>query len=150
MTALTLSAAAAPGLRTDAIVVGVAKATGSTGSKGGDLVVAPGAEAVDKAYDGRLAGVLETLGASGGEGEVTKLPAPAGVKAPLVLAVGLGALPEKDDSFSAETLRRAAGVAARALAGTKKAAFALPITDAADAGAVGEGVLLGAYSFDTY
>ncbi|MFD9444843.1 leucyl aminopeptidase [Streptomyces sp. NPDC060006] len=147
MTALTLSTAAAPGLRADAIVVGVAK---GTGSKSGDLVVAPGAEAVDKAYDGRLAGVLETLGASGGEGEVTKLPAPSGFKAPLVLAVGLGALPEKDDSFSAETLRRAAGVAARALAGTKKAAFALPVTDAADIGSIGEGVLLGAYSFDAY
>lgn len=112
--------------------------------------MAPGAEAVDKAYDGRLAGVLETLGASGGEGEVTKLPAPSGFKAPLVLAVGLGALPEKDGSFSGETLRRAAGVAARALAGSKKAAFALPIEDAADAGAVGEGALLGAYSFDVY
>ncbi|KAA0931870.1 MULTISPECIES: leucyl aminopeptidase [Streptomyces] len=147
MTALTLSTAAAPGLRVDAIVVGVAKVTGSAS---GDLVVAPGAEAVDKAYDGRLAGVLETLGASGGEGEVTKLPAPSGFKAPLVLAVGLGALPEKDGSFSAETLRRAAGAAARALAGTKKAGFALPVEDAADAGAVGEGVLLGAYSFDAY
>ncbi|MFE7076573.1 leucyl aminopeptidase [Streptomyces sp. NPDC057620] len=147
MTALTLSTAAAPGLRTDAIVVGVAKVTGS---KSGDLVVAPGAEAVDKAYDGRLAGVLETLGASGGEGEVTKLPAPSGFKAPLVVAVGLGALPDKDDSFSAETLRRAAGVAARALAGTKKAAFALPVSDAADAGAIGEGVLLGSYAFDAY
>ncbi|WP_151484002.1 leucyl aminopeptidase [Streptomyces albicerus] len=147
MTALTLSTAAAPGLRADAIVVGVAK---GTGSKSGDLVVAPGAEAVDKAYDGRLAGVLETLGASGGEGEVTKLPAPSGFKAPLVLAVGLGALPEKDDSFSGETLRRAAGAAARALAGTKKAAFALPVADAADAGAVAEGALLGAYSFDAY
>ncbi|MCX4909326.1 leucyl aminopeptidase [Streptomyces sp. NBC_00878] len=147
MTALTLSTAAAPGLRVDAIVVGVAK---GTGPKSGDLVVAPGAEAVDKAYDGRLAGVLETLGASGGEGEVTKLPAPSGFKAPLVLAVGLGALPAKDGSFSGETLRRAAGAAARALAGTKKAAFALPIEDAADAGAVGEGALLGAYSFDAY
>ena len=147
MTALTLSTAAAPGLRVDAIVVGVAK---GTGTKPGSLVVAPGAEAVDKAYDGRLAGVLETLGASGGEGEVTKLPAPSGFKAPLVLAVGLGALPEKDGSFSGETLRRAAGIAARALAGAKKAAFALPIEDAADAGAVGEGALLGAYSFDAY
>jgi len=147
VTALTLSTAAAPGLRVDAIVVGVAK---GTGPKSGDLVVAPGAEAVDKAYDGKLAGVLETLGASGGEGEVTKLPAPSGFKAPLVLAVGLGALPEKDGSFSGETLRRAAGVAARALAGSKKAAFALPIEDAADAGAVGEGALLGAYSFDVY
>jgi leucyl aminopeptidase len=94
-------------------VIGVGK-----GGKG--PVVAPGAEAVDKAYDGRLAGVLETLGASGAEGEVTKLPAPAGFKAPLVLAVGLGAEPEEGRGFGAEALRRAAGVAARALAGSPR------------------------------
>ncbi|MFG3151149.1 leucyl aminopeptidase [Streptomyces sp. NPDC048219] len=143
MTALTLSTAAVPGLRADAIVIGVAK-----GARG--PVVAPGAEAVDKAYDGRLADVLETLGASGAEGEVTKLPAPSGFKAPVVVAVGLGAEPEKDTAFDAEALRRAAGVAARALAGARKAVFALPLTEAADAGVVGEGVLLGAYSFDAY
>ncbi|MEU0024182.1 leucyl aminopeptidase [Streptomyces sp. NPDC006335] len=143
MTALTLSTSAAPGLRADAIVIGVAK-----GAKG--PVVAPGAESVDKAYDGRLAGVLETLGASGAEGEVTKLPAPSGLKAPLVVAVGLGGEPEKDSSFAPEALRKAAGVAARALSGAKKAAFALPLADAADLGAVAEGVLLGAYSFDAY
>ena len=143
MTALTLSTAAAPGLRADAIVIGVGK-----GGKG--PVVAPGADAVDKAYDGRLAGVLETLGASGAEGEITKLPAPAGFKAPLVLAVGLGAEPEEGEEYGAEALRRAAGVAARALTGAKKAAFALPLADAADAGAIAEGALLGAYSFDAY
>ncbi|MFD4880526.1 leucyl aminopeptidase [Streptomyces sp. NPDC058420] len=140
MTALTLSTAAAPGLRADAIVIGVGKGP----------VVAPGADAVDKAYDGRLAGVLETLGASGAEGEITKLPAPAGFKAPLVLAVGLGAEPEEGEAYGAEALRRAAGVAARALTGAKKAAFALPLADAADAGAIAEGALLGAYSFDAY
>ncbi|MFF8945897.1 leucyl aminopeptidase [Streptomyces sp. NPDC014864] len=143
MTALTLSTAAAPGLRADAIVIGVAK-----GTKG--PVVAPGAEAVDTAYDGGLAGVLETLGASGAEGEVTKVPAPSGFKAPLVVAVGLGAQPEKDAEYGAEALRRAAGAAARALSGTKKAGFALPLADAADVGAIAEGALLGAYSFDTY
>ncbi|WP_327404649.1 leucyl aminopeptidase [Streptomyces sp. NBC_01288] len=143
MTALTLSTAAAPGLRADAIVIGVGK-----GGKG--PVVAPGADAVDKAYDGRLAGVLETLGASGAEGEITKLPAPAGFKAPLVLAVGLGAEPEEGEAYDAEALRRAAGAAARALTGAKKAAFALPLADAADAGAIAEGALLGAYSFDAY
>ncbi|KUN28528.1 aminopeptidase [Streptomyces antibioticus] len=147
MTALTLSTAAAPGLRADAIVIGVAK---GAASRSGGLVVAPGAEAVDKAYDGKLAGVLETLGASGAEGEVTKLPAPSGFKTPLVVAVGLGPEPEKDSSFDAEALRRAAGTAARALNGAKKAAFALPLADAADAGAVAEGALLGAYSFDAY
>lgn len=124
-------------------MVGVAK-----GAKG--PVIAPGAEAVDKAYDGRLVGLLETLGASGAEGEVTKLPAPSGFKAPLVVAVGLGAVPEKDASFGAEALRRAAGAAARALSGTKKAAFTLPVEDADAVGAVSEGALLGAYSFDAY
>lgn len=120
------------------------------GKGGKGPVVAPGADAVDKAYDGRLAGVLETLGASGAEGEITKLPAPAGFKAPLVLAVGLGAEPEEGEAYGAEALRRAAGVAARALTGAKKAAFALPLADAADAGAIAEGALLGAYSFDAY
>ncbi|MBQ0830028.1 leucyl aminopeptidase [Streptomyces tagetis] len=143
MTALTLSTAAAPGLRADALVIGVAK--GANGP-----IVAPGAEAVDSAYDGGLAGVLETLGASGAEGEVTKVPAPSGFKAPLVVAVGLGAEPEDGEGYDAEALRRAAGVAARALAGSKKAAFALPLAEAADTGAVAEGVLLGAYSFDAY
>ncbi|MYT70647.1 MULTISPECIES: leucyl aminopeptidase [unclassified Streptomyces] len=143
MTALTLSTAAAAGLRADAIVVGIAK--GAAGP-----VVAPGAEAVDKAYDGNLASVLETLGATGAEGEVTKVPAPSGFKAPVVLAVGLGSEPEKDEIYEAEALRRAAGVASRALTGSKKAAFALPVQDAEDAGAIAEGALLGAYSFDAY
>ncbi|GDY82626.1 putative cytosol aminopeptidase [Streptomyces avermitilis] len=85
---------------------------------------------------------------------MTKLPAPSGFKAPVVVAVGLGAAPEdgqdKGTAFDAEALRRAAGAAARALAGAKKAAFALPVADAADAGTIGEGALLGAYSFDAY
>ncbi|WP_327323115.1 leucyl aminopeptidase [Streptomyces sp. NBC_01210] len=143
MTALTLSTAGAATLRADALVVGVAK-----GAKG--PVVAPGAEAVDKAFDGKLASVLETLGATGAEGEVTKVPAPSGLKTPVVLAVGLGAVPEKDETYDAETLRRAAGAAARALTGSKKAAFALPVEAAEDAEAIAEGALLGAYAFTAY
>ncbi|MFD7666777.1 leucyl aminopeptidase [Streptomyces sp. NPDC059788] len=143
MTALTLSTSSAATLRADAVVVGVAK-----GAKG--VVVAPGAEAVDKAFDGGLAAVLETLGASGAEGETTKLPAPAGLKAAVVLAVGLGEAPEGDEEYDTEALRRAAGSAARALAGTKKAGFALPTGDAGDAAAVAEGALLGAYVFTAY
>ena len=141
MTALTLSTSSAASLRADAVVVGVAK-----GPKG--PVIAPGAEAVDKAFGGKLATVLETLGATGAEGEVTKLPAASGLKAPVVLAVGLGEAPAKGDGFDAEALRRAAGAAARALAGSKKGAFALPVGDAADAAAVAEGALLGAYAYD--
>ncbi|WP_411105911.1 leucyl aminopeptidase [Streptomyces sp. cmx-4-9] len=143
MTALTLSTAGPATLRADALVVGVAK-----GPKG--PVVAQGAEAVDKAYDGKLAAVLDALGASGSEGEVTKLAAPAGLKVPVVLAVGLGSVPEEDESFDEEVLRRAAGAAARALHGRKKAAFALPLDDASAVTAVAEGALLGAYAFTAY
>ncbi|MFF8712281.1 leucyl aminopeptidase [Streptomyces sp. NPDC015184] len=143
MTALTLSTAGAATLRADALVVGVAK-----GSKG--PVLAPGAEAVDKAFDGKLATVLEALGATGAEGEVTKLPAPDGLKVPVVIAVGLGSATEKDGAYDAEALRRAAGSAARVLAGAKKAGFALPLASAGDAGAVAEGALLGAYAFTAY
>ncbi|MFH9229441.1 leucyl aminopeptidase [Streptomyces lydicus] len=143
MTALTLSTSSAATVRADALVVGVAK-----GAKG--VVVAPGAEAVDKAFGGKLAGVLETLGASGAEGEVTKLPAADGLKAPVVLAVGLGDAPAKDEAYGNEALRRAAGSAARALTGSKKAGFALPVEDAEAAAAVSEGALLGAYTFTAY
>ncbi|MFD3355807.1 leucyl aminopeptidase [Streptomyces fradiae] len=146
MTALTLSTTGAATLRADALVVGVAKA--ADGGKG--LVLAPGAEAVDSAFDGKLAAVLETLGAAGAEGEVTKVPSPSGLKAPLVLAVGLGQAPEKDEAYGAEALRRAAGSAARALSGVKKAGFALPVETAEDVAAVAEGALLGAYAFTAY
>ncbi|MGW1376223.1 leucyl aminopeptidase [Streptomyces sp. NPDC002446] len=143
MTALTLSTSSAATVRADAVVVGVAK-----GAKG--VVVAPGAEAVDKAFGGKLAAVLETLGASGAEGEVTKLPAADGLKVPVVLAVGLGDAPAKGDAYDNEALRRAAGSAARALSGSKKAGFALPVEDAEAAAAVSEGALLGAYAFTAY
>jgi leucyl aminopeptidase len=143
VTAVTLSTSSAATLRADAIVVGVTK-----GAKGPR--VAPGAESVDSAFDGKLAATLETVGASGAEGEVTKLPAAAGLKAPLVVAVGLGDAPEEGDSFDPEALRRAAGVAARSLAGVRKASFALPAQGAAEVEAIATGALLGAYAFTTY
>jgi leucyl aminopeptidase len=143
VTALTLSTAGAATLRADAIVVGVAK-----GPKG--PVAAPGAEAVDKAFDGKLAAVLETLGASGAESEVTKLPSQGGLRAPVVIAVGLGPLPEKNGTYGTEALRRAAGVAARTLSGVRKAAFALPVGEVESIRAVAEGALLGAYAFTAY
>ncbi|MGH3314477.1 MAG: leucyl aminopeptidase [Streptomyces sp.] len=144
MSALTLSTSSAATQRADVVVIGVTK-----GAKG--PVVALGGETVDKAYGGKLASTLDALGAAGGEGETTKLPAPpAGLKAPIVLAVGLGETPGKHESYDLETLRRAAGTAARALSGTKKAAFALPLEGPGSVAAVAEGALLGAYSFTAY
>ncbi|MFE6870714.1 leucyl aminopeptidase [Kitasatospora sp. NPDC057692] len=141
MTALSVSTSAAASLRADALVIGVAK-----GPKG--IVLAPGAEAVAEAFEGKLAEVLGTLGAAGAEGETVKVPAPAGLKAALVLAVGLGDAAE--GGYELEALRRAAGVAARTLAGAKKVALALPAESADEIEAVALGALLGTYAFGTY
>jgi leucyl aminopeptidase len=71
-----------------------------------------------------------------------------------VVAVGLGA----EDKVTPETLRRAAGAAVRALAGTNRVALALPLSstdrnsagDSAGLRAASEGALLGAYDFVQY
>ncbi|MDT0322834.1 leucyl aminopeptidase [Streptomyces millisiae] len=146
MTALTLSNLAATAVPADAVVIGLAK--GESGP-----VIAPGSPAaasVDAAFDGGLAAALSTLGAKGDEEEITRLPAPDGLPVPLVVAVGLGAAPESGADYRAETLRRAAGAAARALAGSEHAAFALPVGGAAGIAPVAEGALLGAYAFTAF
>ncbi|HSI93598.1 MAG TPA: leucyl aminopeptidase [Jiangellaceae bacterium] len=142
MTTITLSSADPTDLKVDAIVVGIAEGDGD------DPTLLPGAEPVDAALDGSLAATLGSLGATGKADEVTKLPIAGAVKARIVVAVGLGKIPAAGPN--AETVRRAAGAAARALKGTASAAFALPISGPAEAGAVAEGLLLGTYAFDQY
>ncbi|MCX6466617.1 MAG: leucyl aminopeptidase [Pseudonocardiales bacterium] len=107
-------------------------------------VLAPGAESVDAAFDGGLAALLAVAGATGKAEEVVKLPTRGAITAPLVVGVGLGA---EDDGDAAEQVRRAAGAAARALAGT---GHALSVLGALDVRAAAEGTLLGAYAFTAY
>lgn len=83
---------------------------------------------------------LTALGAQGSANEVTKLAGIPGSDVPLIIAVGLG----DSDDFDAETLRRAAGVAARSLTGMGKVASALGTFGLADAVL---GSALGAYAF---
>ncbi len=143
MTSIALSSAAPTGLKVDAVVVGVAPGDG-------DVVLLPGSETLDKALKGSLARLLGQLGATGKADEVTKLPAMGAAKAGLLVAVGTGPLAEAGTPARHESLRRAAGAAARALAGQQSAAVALPVLDEADAAAVVEGIALGAYTFDQY
>ncbi|GAA3445592.1 putative cytosol aminopeptidase [Planomonospora venezuelensis] len=126
---------------TDALVVGV-----HTGPDG--LRAAPGAEGLDEALGGRLAATLDAVGVKGKPGEIAKVPTFGALTAPLLVVVGLGDAPEGE--YDPETLRRAAGVAARALAGTARVALALPAASAEQAGALALGGLLGAYSFTAY
>jgi leucyl aminopeptidase len=133
-------------LTADAVVVGVGK-----GPDG--LLTTPGAEAVDRLLGGRLLPALADLGARGAEDEVTRLPTLGQGPFPVVAVAGLGS-PEPAGSYSTEALRRAAGAAARALAGRGTVVTLLTAVggtpDAERLHAVGEGSLLGAYEFTAY
>jgi leucyl aminopeptidase len=118
----------------DAVVVGTLQ-----GADG--LELAPGAEAVNAAFDGALLDVLGTLRATGKADELVKVPTFGKIASPLVLAVGLG------KATGEEQVRRASGVAARALAGKKRAVNTLASLHVA---AAAEGTLLGAYAFTEY
>ena len=144
MTSISLSATATG--KADAVVVGVYATETAKGVKG--VALAPGAEAVDAAYGGALAKALDLVGAAGKDGELTRVPAQGDVKAPLIVAVGLGKKPGKGEHLSTDTLRKSAAAAARSLSGKAKAVFALPAEDAEQAGTVAEGVLLGAYAWE--
>ncbi|HEV7825408.1 MAG TPA: leucyl aminopeptidase [Mycobacteriales bacterium] len=136
MTTLALTDTPPESLNADAVVIGLH--TGGT--------LAPGAEGLDAALGGRLAETLRLLGARGDASEVTKLATLGATTAPVVVAVGLGD-PAKT---TPETLRRAAGAAVRALAGTARVALALPLDGEGTLRAVSEGALLGAYDFTAY
>lgn len=98
-----------------------------------------------------LSDSLSAIGVTGGRDELTRLPlavlgdaASAAGPATSLALIGLGGEP------SVETLRYAAGSAARQLAGQSRVALALPVADDAEALAALEGAAIGAYSFDTY
>jgi leucyl aminopeptidase len=126
-------------LTADTLVIGTVQ------SPDGPLL-APGAQAVADALDGRLLELLVSIGATGKADEVVKLPTMGKVAAGVVLAAGLGK-PGAGGTVSAEQVRRASGAAARALAGVKRAATVLSTIDLA---AAVEGTVLGAYRFDAY
>jgi leucyl aminopeptidase len=147
MTSLSLSNATPSTLKVDALVVGLHK-----GPKG--PVLADGAAGVDRAFRGRLASMIAALGGTGRVDEVVKVPSSDSLAADLVVAVGLGEAPSasrrRPASYDPEVLRRAAGTAVRALAGTRRVGIALPAEDTAAVAAVAEGAMLGAYAFLRY
>jgi leucyl aminopeptidase len=161
------SEASARAIEADALIVGVVQ--GADGPR-----PAPGADDVDDALGGTLTDLLTALDATGRAEEVTKIPTAGKLPAPVIVAVGLGQPGDGADArFDPETLRRGAGAAVRVLtAGRQPAgpaggpelngsssaghgekrhiALALPARDAAEAGAVALGALLGGYAFRRY
>jgi leucyl aminopeptidase len=147
MTRITLTKTPLAELNVDALIVGVA-------SRGNSLVLAPGAADVDKAMKKRLAAALSQLGATGKAGEITKIATLGATKAPLIVAVGLGAAPRRDGQYSTEAVRRGVGTAVRSLAGTARVATGLAAVNGEATGdglrAAAEGAALGGYAFTTY
>jgi leucyl aminopeptidase len=102
-------------------------------------------ESADLPLDTRtLLSQLNELGATGKFDEVIKFP---GTKTKLIVFTGLG---HTQKEYPHETLRRAAGAASRALAGSTDATFALPAPTIEALSAIAEGAALGAYAFDEF
>ena len=118
----------------DVLVIGV----GTSNSK---LQILSGISEVDSTA---LLINLNAIGATGKVDEVIKLP---GKATKLIVFTGLGKI---ESNFSPELLRRAAGAAARELAGNKSAVFALPHKSVVELSAIAEGAALGAYSFTQF
>lgn len=112
----------------------------STNSKGG-LAIESGDMVVDTK---KIITQLSDMGATGKADEVIKIP---GSLVRLMVFTGLGA---KSTTYSHETLRRAAGSAARELHGNTSATFSLPARKTTEIAAVAEGAALGAYNFTEF
>ncbi|PYG01982.1 leucyl aminopeptidase [Georgenia satyanarayanai] len=140
MTELTLTTKNVARIQADAVVVAV-------GRRGEETVLVPGADLPSSTVK-TLTSLLPALGVSGKADEVLRVAAGKDLAADVVVLTGVG--PVGEGGADLEALRRAAGAAVRSLAGTADVALALPAATAEQVGAVAEGALLGAYSFDRY
>ncbi|MGP4054203.1 leucyl aminopeptidase [Mycobacterium sp. 4D054] len=137
-------ATALPKRRVDSSVLIVPVVSDGNGSEGSDAratVVAGSylsAEAV-----GEIEAALQALGAKGGNEQVTRVVV-SGLPVASVVAVGLG---KSRDEFPAETIRRAAGAAARSLSGVE--AVVTTLSDLNLEAAI-EGLILGSYRFSEF
>jgi len=129
-------------VKDDVLVVGLATKTGK-GSKASSpsLHIESGDLAIDTKV---LMQALVDLGATGKADEVIKVPS---TSTRLIVFTGLG---KSASTYDNEVLRRAAGAAARSLAGNSSATFSLPAKSAAAVKAIAEGAGLGSYLFDQF
>ena len=133
-------AAALPKRGTGASVLLVPVVSGP-GDDGSPYVV--GGPFLDAEAIGEIEAALLALGAKAGADQVTRLHIPS-LKVGSVLAVGLGA---PRDEWPAETIRRASGVAARALSGVTSV---ITLLSELNTEAAVEGLILGAYQMHEF
>ena len=130
-------------LSVDVVIVGI-------GRRGDDMVLARGSTDVDKALGKKLLATVAALGATGKPDEVVKFASLGAIKAPTIVAVGLGK-PNRSGLWPHEAIRRAVGAATRSAAGSRSAATALAAAAESDGlRAAAEGAAFAAYSFTKY
>ncbi len=123
-------------LAASALVVGVSDIDGTATVVGPDSLEVAAFAGLD----------LKALGISAKADCVVRIPAPAGVTAPIVVFTGLGKSPYGRE----EQLRRAAGSAVRTLTDFESVVIALPAEEVEDVNAIAEGASYGAYAYRTY
>lgn len=129
-------------LNDDVLVVGLSfKAGKSSKLTSSSLQIESGDLAIDAKV---LMQALSDIGATGKVDEVIRIPH---TSPRLVIFTGLGSAKA---TYENETLRRAAGAAARALAGNSSATFSLPAKGISALRAISEGAALGSYLFDRF
>jgi len=129
-------------VKDDVLVVGLASKNSKSSKAGATSLQI---ESGDLALDNKvLMQALADLGATGKADEVIKVP---GTSTRLIVFTGLG---NASASYDHEVLRRAAGAAARALAGNSSATFSLPAKSLSGIRGVAEGAALGSYLFDQF
>jgi leucyl aminopeptidase len=139
---LSLSSVAPERARCDVLAVGVYS----------DRKLTPSAQALDKLLGGSLAREAADADFKGGAGSSWLVTAGDGVQAKAVLLVGLG----KRDDITIDSVRRAGATVANKARARKSVAVTIvdgvpDSIDAADAvGALAEGIVLGAYTFQRY
>lgn len=117
-----------------------------------DRVLGPGGDEVDADLDGGLVAFMEQAAFDGKEGEKLVVPTGGALGASSVVLIGLG----KREEVTADGLRKAGAVAAKAAHKARSASTTLASAGPADldmaeaAQAVVEGVLLGGYEYLEY
>ncbi len=137
MSTYTLRTASPATTRADAVVVGVLSGDGGP-------TIAPGGEPVAKAYGRKFAPLLATLDVKGRPGEIVRVPTAGTLSSSLLVLVGLG------KEVTPDSVRRAAGAAARTATNAASVALALPADTPELVRAVTEGYRLGGYTFTAY
>ncbi|MCU1481244.1 MAG: aminopeptidase [Subtercola sp.] len=134
---ISITSQTAAELDTDVLVLGATRVDDR-----GRLLVPPG---FDEEVAAGLENMFEGFGFGAKKDEFVRLPAPAGIRSPVVVVIGFGT-----GDPTSESLRFAAGTAGRRVRGLAKMGIAFPSTDASDVRAILEGAAMGAYSYTTY